>query len=224
MRFFLPRICLAAMAVSVGLGVSAPAFAADDGQEGLLDSVLGAAGLGSKKDPEIDYRDHPPLVLPPKMQLRQPAIAGAHRTAAWPQDPDVARRARDAADDALPSKDNSTRATTRLLTKQELLAGRTAAGPESGPGTASCAGSRSRDCTWIRPDILRSQGILVNTPGSVAVAVGSEPDRRYLTEPPKGYRKVTKEVKVRQSAPIEKEDNSPLSFFKKVNPWDKEEN
>ena len=222
--------CFALVSLGLGLGMSlglpTAVQAKDDGQEGLLDSLLGAAGLGDKREPEIDYRDQPPLVLPPKMLLRQP-LAARQRTAAWPQDPDVVRRAKESAEDGMPVKDNSQRATGRPLTKQELLAGRANANgapttPNTGPGSSSCVGSRSRDCHWVRPDILQSQGVLTNQ-GTTAVAVGTEPDRRYLTEPPVGYRKMTKEVKVRQSAPIEKEDSSPLSFFKKRNPWDKEE-
>ena len=81
----------------LGLLSAAPALAADDGQEGLFDSILGIVGVGDKKAPEIDYRDRAPLVLPPKMALRQPLPSGAQRPAAWPNDPDVARRAREAA-------------------------------------------------------------------------------------------------------------------------------
>ena len=221
MRANITGISIAALAVSFCMGVTSPAFANDDGQEGLLDSLLGAAGLGSKVDPEIDYRDHPPLVLPPKMALRQPVPAAAQRSAAWPKDPDVARRAREAAAAGLPAKQLSTRELARPSTKEELLAGRASPAAVTEPVPTTCAGSRRRDCNWIPPDVLRSQGVLKTQ--AAAVTVGTEPDRRYLTEPPVGYRKVTKAVAVRLGAPPVKEDNSPLSFFKKVNPWDKEE-
>ena len=209
---------VAAAAMSL---MAAPARALDDGQAGLFDSLMGAVGMGETKAPEIDYKDRAPLVLPPKMALRQPLPAGAQRPASWPADPDVARRAREAEEGKTITSLTSDRLRGRPLTKEELLAGRGAAPAEAVPVSNTCAGSRSRDCNWIRPDILRSQGILKEE--KTAVAVGSEPDRKYLVEPPKGYRKVTREVKVTQSAPIQKEDSSPLSFFKKINPWDKEE-
>ena len=209
---------VAAAAISL---TAAPARALDDGQAGLFDSLMGAVGLGENKAPEIDYKDRAPLVLPPRMVLRQPLPAGAQRPASWPADPDVARRAREADEGKIVTSLTSDRFRSRPLSKEELLAGRGAAPAEAGPVAATCAGSRNRDCNWIRPDILRSQGILKEE--KTAVAVGTEPERKYLVQPPKGYRKVTREVKVTQSAPIQKEDSSPLSFFKKINPWDKEE-
>ena len=213
---------LTALIVGAGLLAAAPAFAADDGQEGLFDSIFGILGVGDKKAPEIEYRDRAPLVLPPKMALRQPLPAGAPRPASWPVDPDVARRARDAADGKAILAPNSDRFRGRPLSKEELLAGRAAGAPvDPTEGPTNCSQSRGRDCIWVRPDVLRSQG--VKKEEQAGFVVGQEPDRKYLVEPPKGYRKVTKQVKVTQSAPVQKEDNSPLSFFKKINPWDKEE-
>lgn len=217
------KISLAVLLVAAGAGLltAAPALALDDGQEGLFDSIMGAVGVGSKSTPDIEYKDRAPLVLPPKMALRQPLPAGARRAATWPVDPDVVRRAREAEEGKTITSLTSDRFRGRPSTKEELLAGRGAAPADAGPVPATCAGSRSRDCMWVRPDILRSQGILKEE--KAVVAVGTEPPRKYLVEPPAGYRKVTKEVKVTQSAPIQKEDTSPLSFFKKINPWDKEE-
>ena len=218
------KISLAVLLVAAGAGLltAAPALALDDGQEGLFDSIMGAVGVGSKSTPDIEYKDRAPLVLPPKMALRQPLPAGAQRPASWPVDPDVVRRAREAEEGKTITSLTSDRFRSRPSTKEELLAGRAAAAPAdpSAPPT-NCSASRGRECIWVRPDVLRSQGILKED--KTAFAVGTEPDRKYLVEPPKGYRKVTKEVKVTQSAPIQKEDTSPLSFFKKINPWDKEE-
>jgi hypothetical protein len=222
----LPFIRASVLAITVGVcgafWLTAPARAADDGQGNLFDSVLGIVGMGDKKaDPEIDYRDRAPLVLPPKMALRQPLPAGAQRPATWPVDPDVVRRAKEAQDGKILAPLENDRLRGKPLTKQELLAGRGATPASSEPVPTSCLGSRSRDCMWVRPDVLRAQG--VKKEEASVIAVGSEPERKYLVDPPAGYRKVTKEVKITQSAPIQKEDTSPLSFFKKINPWDKEE-
>ena len=215
-------LAVAALLAGAALASCVPALALDDGQAGMVDSLMGAIGLGDKGAPEIDYRDRAPLVLPPKMVLRQPLPAGAKRSAAWPVDPDVVRRAKEAEDGKIVTSLTSDRFRSRLSTKEELLAGRAAAAPADPAALpTNCSASRGRECIWVRPDVLRSQGILKED--KTAFAVGTEPDRKYLVEPPKGYRKVTKEVKVTQSAPIQKEDTSPLSFFKKINPWDKEE-
>ena len=220
-RSFKTSITVLVAALGAGLMSAAPALALDDGQEGLFDSILGAVGVGGKKSADIEYRDRAPLVLPPKMALRQPLPAGAQRPASWPVDPDVVRRAREAEEGKAVLAPNSDRFRGRPLTKEELLAGRGVA-PTGGPeGPTNCAGTRGRDCIWVRPDVLRAQGIKKEE--QAGFVVGEEPERKYLVEPPKGYRKVTKQVKVTQSAPIQKEDTSPLSFFKKINPWDKEE-
>ena len=219
-RSFKTSFTLLVAALGAGLMSASPSLALDDGQGGLLDSILGAVGVSDKKAADIEYRDRAPLVLPPKMALRRPLPAGAQRPVSWPNDPDVARRAREAQESKSILAPVSDRFRGRPVSKEELLAGRGAApaGPE---GAENCVGKRGRECNWVRPDILRAQGIKKEE--QAGFVVGEEPDRKYLTEPPKGYRKVTKQVKVTQSAPIQKEDNSPLSFFKKINPWDKEE-
>src|ERR1700731_2337493 len=89
----LRRIAPAAGALVVSLGfVTAPALAADDGQENFFSAVVGMIGgdLGVQKDaPPIDYHERAPLVLPPKMELRKPIPPVAERTQAWPQDPEI---------------------------------------------------------------------------------------------------------------------------------------
>ena len=218
------RVAVNALILAAGLGfAAAPALAADDGEGSLFDSVFSIVGLGSAKSaPEIDDRDRAPLVLPPKMMLRQPLPAGAQRPASWPIDPDLVRRRKEAEDDKIITTLDSNRFRGQPLSKQDLLAGRGATAPVQEPVPIQCLGSRSRDCQWVRPDVLRSQGI--KTVEAPVLALGSEPQRKYLVQPPAGYRKVTKDVKITQSAPVEKEDASnPLSFFKKINPWDKDE-
>ena len=64
-------------------------------QEGMFaKDLLGSVGIIPKERPRIDYRERAPLVLPPKMELRDPADPQALHAAnpQWPNDPDVARR------------------------------------------------------------------------------------------------------------------------------------
>src|SRR5215216_5964954 len=62
-------------------------------QEGMFaKDLLGSVGIIPKERPRIDYRERAPLVLPPKMELRDPADPqGLHAAnPQWPNDPDVA--------------------------------------------------------------------------------------------------------------------------------------
>src|ERR671938_1032561 len=70
-------------------------------QEGMFAKDLFASmGLIPKERPNIDYRERAPVVLPPRMDLRDPAdpkgVVAANPQ--WPSDPDVAKaKRRDAA-------------------------------------------------------------------------------------------------------------------------------
>src|SRR5687768_14809780 len=57
-----------------------------------------ARGIGLKGDePQIDYRERSPLVVPPTRDLPPPQAKAAARSPEWPVDPD-AKRAKDRAD------------------------------------------------------------------------------------------------------------------------------
>ena len=81
---------------------SAPARAADDEpgfDEKVMNSIM--TGLGFKKDgaAEINYQERAPLVIPPSRELPPPENLDAvtANNPAWPKDPDVARRKKEAA-------------------------------------------------------------------------------------------------------------------------------
>lgn len=187
--------------------VALPARAADDGQQSLVSSVLGMFGLDPGKSSEqIEYRERPPLVLPPKMQLRQPQQPVADRNPSWPLDPDVVKRQREA--DAarqtilpLPKDDDR-------LTKQQLAARRAGGAAPPQPFDICSINDRAPSCHVVPWNKLtdKSKGA-ANT-----LTAGQEPPRATLTEPPKGYRIATKTVKATTDAP-EKENDSPLSFL-----------
>ena len=74
-------------------------------QEGMFaKDLLGSVGIIPKERPRIDYRERAPLVLPPKMELRDPADPqGLHAAnPQWPNDPDVAAAKRREADARTP--------------------------------------------------------------------------------------------------------------------------
>ncbi|MBL8589401.1 MAG: hypothetical protein JNK46_12790 [Methylobacteriaceae bacterium] len=198
------------LAAALALAAS-PALALDDGKESLIDTFAGIISFGAQKPaPEIDYRERAPLVLPPKgaNQLRQP-VERAERGPAWPVDPDVQRRKEAAAKAKLPFDTGD----KVMLTKRELMGGR-AAGAESlrtAPDNPGCR-MQGGSCLWVNPDALRSQGYAPEKQDKVVA--GQEPDRAWLTQPPKGYRKATQSAGVgKQSVAREDDDANPLSYF-----------
>lgn len=194
-----------------------PAQAADDGYQDVFSSVVTAVGI-MKPDPspEIDYRERAPLVLPPRMDLPAPSVQAA-RPASWPSDPDVARRRKAAADARAPSE-NLLGNRNVLASKGELMNGRSEGGesaaiPESAARAARCGNDgNGRGCLVLSPDALRaeSEHYEQSNPDTnrSELTAGAEPDRVYLTQPPKGYLKTTRTVKVTAEAPKVYEDTS----------------
>lgn len=193
------------------VGVAGPAAAADDGYQDVLSSVLTAVGvLTPDVSPEIDYRERAPLVLPPKNSLEKPVAAGTGRTAAWPQDPDVIKRRR-AAEDARAPSPNLLGNPNQMLSKTDLLQGRTASADNSIRANRCHNQGNQRGCLVISPDELRAESARYQSSGlgdKQELAVGEEPERMYLTQPPKGYMKTTKTVKVTAEAPVPRSDES----------------
>ena len=204
--------CLLGLALAGALSVASalPALAQDDGQESIWTSIGGMVGIGGAPKADIDYRERPPLVLPPKMNLRNPQPSAAARNPAWPVDPDVVAR-REAADQAkLPvifrdSKDASATAGQRDLLKDRVAAQRTTT-----PTQIDACSSEGRDCNrWNS----KEGGNLPTAPD--AIVAGQEPERGTLTDPPKGYRVATKNVKATTEAPRSlQDDTSVRSFYK----------
>lgn len=187
-----------------------PVWAADDGYQDVFSSVATAVGL-LKPDPtpDIDYRERAPLVLPPKMDLVAPSAAISH-PASWPQDPDVARRSKAASDSRAPVGYGRG---PDVLSKEEMLKGRVDGRPLSAQRAADCGNNGNRrNCLVLSPDQLKAEGehYRENNPEAETdvVEAGKEPDREYLTQPPKGYMVVTKTVRATAAAPKVYHDES----------------
>ena len=203
------RCAMLGAAVLAGLSVGPRlALAADDGYDNVFSSVLTAVGvLKADSSPEIDYRERAPLVLPPKNELGKP-IAPVARSAAWPQDPDVLRRRREAEDARAPMP-NLLGNPNALSSKQELLNGRTASADTNGgePRYSRCVNQgNQRGCLVLSPDDLRAEHERYEAQGGDGthkqqLQAGQEPERVYLTQPPRGYMKASKVVKATTEAP-----------------------
>lgn len=195
----------------------APAWA----EEGVaIKNLLGAVGITSPEKDAIAYRERAPLVLPPKMQLREPA--GKVNTAAanpqWPKDPDVEAKQRLSAEQRRPVTESEVRRLADRnprLSIDEIRAGR------ASTSTASVEpkvhrGDNARDALLLSPDELMRTA--KSDDAEDAKLAEGEPLRKSLAEPPSGFRKSAMGVAINGPRSIPKGDQqsidaNPVSWF-----------
>ncbi len=176
-------------ALCLVLAAAQPAHA-DEFNTNPMRSVMDLLGLSNDEPkPEIDYRERAPLVVPPNSleNLPSPQESAHRQNPAWPKDPDVARRAREAAEANKPIKRDDP---GRHLLPSELNKGRKQGGILSGIFN----GSGGQAGTLEDPDNPRRMapgqlgfGGWLNPKKEEPVAFTGEPERRNLTQPPPGY-------------------------------------
>jgi hypothetical protein len=210
---------LLAACAGAGLLVSAPAFAInDDGRGGMYESILDMVGMGEKADPPpIAYRERSPLVVPPKLDLPAPQQPASQRAAAWPTDQEVVRARKKATENNARSmaKYNETNGGEKVSV-EELRAGRSAdkpTGPVSGPGTG-CSMDPFDKAGCSPAEYWGKLSVTSTKKNETELQAGVEPEREYLTQPPKGFLKPTQNVKA-TFEPNSKDEEDPRSFY-----WD----
>ncbi|RYC34007.1 hypothetical protein D3273_01790 [Lichenibacterium minor] len=206
------------MAVAAGLlglcvAASSGARAADDGYANVFSSVLGSVGLiKGDASPDIQYRERPPLVLPKDAALPKPQVGGVKHVAAWPQDPDVLKKRKEAAEAHAPhTLDPSLSDHGGMLTRDEQMKGRIAATEDDQPVRPNNCGNDGQHCMLLSREELDRQSDAyraANPDKQDKLVAGQEPTRDFLTQPPKGYMKPVKSVKATAEAPEEKLDES----------------
>lgn len=193
---------------------SAPALAQTD----ALTGVLRIIGLSPEEKDPIEYRERPPLVVPPTTgRLRNPEDPAAATNPNWPQDPDVLARKRKAEEDKQPvAKDRrydpSYGAEVPLNEAQRR--NRYAGVPSSARDTMANA---QRDIDFMRVNPGEVSRILqASKAQQPTLRPGEEPQRQYLTEPPKGYRSAAAGAPVRATIdPIKNSDELDLDAMKR---------
>lgn len=192
MAFHAARRPLIALALLAGVAVAGHPARAEEG--GVFDFALGMFGLGGDDKPEITYRERAPLVVPPKMQeLPPPQQSASAANPAWPQDPDVLRRkkAEEERKRVRMSSQEAERNSNRPLSAAERNAGfRPGAGLDNSRGNDGRDWRLNADHYWNDPAMiteLQKQNEDINL-GEGKLVAGQEPERRYLTDPPTGYR------------------------------------
>ncbi len=179
-------------------------------QEGvIMRDILGSIGVISNDKDPIVYRERAPLVVPPKMELAQPVQSDeAANNPTWPKDPDVLSRKRAETLSRVPVTETERYKLEKnpRLSIDEIRAGRRA-GLETSREPAPRAGDNDNYELYYKPMAQgRAMTAQQSKKAEELLTYGQEPERRYLTDPPKGLRmpastaaipkKVTRDVEV----------------------------
>jgi hypothetical protein len=200
---------VAALSATAALGSVAGAAA----QEGIfMKDFLGSIGVIPKERPPIEYRERAPLVLPPQMELRDPADPRSIQASnpQWPSDPDVIAARRRAQEASLPVTQTEKRRLDQnpTLSIHEIRQGRRP-GAEVPNTPVIRRGDNVRDALILSPDQMRSQGRIDDT----KLSSMEEPERSRLTEPPGGFRKPTMKVKAGFEVERRTDEADPKAYW-----------
>jgi hypothetical protein len=167
----------------VVVSLSAP-VQAQDGR--YMRGFLGSLGILPEEKEPIEYRERPTLVVPKELdKLRRPEDASAQTAnGQWPVDPDAQERAREKARRELPAvfgKGGDGSGGERL-SLGELAANRAARGTKMGE---SAIPRNDKDGVLASVQEMTEGDKRAREP---SYPPGTEPPRRYLTDPPTGLR------------------------------------
>jgi hypothetical protein len=185
------RSAAVVLALTCASLVSSPVRAGDDGAAPLWQGigsifgpVVGFTGLGGgEKPPPIEYREHGKLVLPPNAELPPPG-ASAAADPAWPVNQEILRKKalKEEGKKSIAGVGDARLRYTHGFPANEPVTIRSVdpdgqtAKCESNCGSSSSVLSNLNPLKWV------------GMGGKSATALGSEPDREWLTDPPKGFR------------------------------------
>ncbi len=162
------------------------ARAGDDGQAPIwtgIGSIFGGIwGFGGTDEkPTIDYREHGKIVVPPKMDLPAPGAAPTADASQWPVNQEVIRKKaeKDAAKKTIAGVGDARLRYTHPFDPNGVVT--VHATDHDNPG-ASCADGKCGSTTLGSLNPLNWVGM------GKTVPLGPEPDRQWLTDPPKGFR------------------------------------
>jgi len=172
--------CLAAPAARAGDDGAAPLWV------GIGSIVSPLVGLGKEEQPPIDYQEHGKIVVPKSMDLPQPGAASAATGGAWPVNQEGERRRaakeaekREAAkNSAIPARIRATQGfpNAPVTVRASDQVGGELPGAGVGKSSSSSVLENLNPLGWVGLGKSQSAGL------------GPEPDREWLTDPPKGYR------------------------------------
>lgn len=161
-------------------------------QEGvIMRDILSSIGVISNDKDPIVYRERAPLVVPPKMQLTQPMPADEMaNNPAWPKDPDLLARKKAETLSRVPVTETERYKLEKnpRLSIEEIRSGRRA-GAQITDAPAPRAGDNDNYELYYKPMAQgRAMAAQQSKKAEELLTYGQEPERRYLTDPPKGLR------------------------------------
>jgi len=195
------RMMMRALAGAFGLiavAVVAPgvARAEDSGESTLFGSMLKSLGMGGENN--IEYRERPPLVVPPSRNLPPPQTSRAVRDPNWPVDPQAGD----------PRK------------KGDLVHDLDRIPVETG-STVSGAPSPTGDTAAVPPSQKASGGFFSNLFGGGSKQAGpiaSAPTRKSLTDPPLDYESPSPSQPYGAASPAPAKPATPESALQTTQP------
>jgi hypothetical protein len=177
----------ASLGVAFLIGAHSAALAGDDGAAPLWEGIGTIFGWGgSKEAPRIDYREHGKIVVPPTTDLPPPgSSASAAADPAWPVNQEVARKKAQKDAEAKQRQiagvgDARLRYSHPFPNEPVTVRAVDPEGNEVKCPSGSC-GTESSGLSSFNP--LNWVGL-----GGKSATLGPEPDREWLTDPPKGFR------------------------------------
>jgi hypothetical protein len=182
----------AALAVLLFCAGAAVARAGDDDTEtqgsktSVYDEMLAIIGFGNGGN--IDYSERSPLVVPPTRDLPPPSANVAPPVAGWPQDPDLARKAKARAKEKpKPHQDYVVESSQPLRPGELNVPGIFTGSTGSRPTNADPEAQQVNPAiTQPNKPSLFSFNVFNNNKTEYATFTGETP-RASLTDPPPGY-------------------------------------
>jgi len=167
-------------------GIAVAAFSvpaqAQDGR--YMRNMMTTFGLLPEEKDQIEYRERPTLVVPKETDKLRPPADPKAKTAnsQWPVDPDVQEREREKARKQMPAIFATSSAPSEggRMKVDDLAAGRAAKGSKMGEGAIP-----RNDKDGVVASI---QEMTQDKREMPSYPPGTEPPRRYLTDPPTGLR------------------------------------
>ena len=212
-------MALLTASAAAGLFMAAPVHAInDDGRGSTLESLLDMVGMGETKEADaIQYRERSPLVVPPKLEMPSPQPRPSQKAAQWPQDQEVVRaRKKQVESNARLNGKYVDSNGGEKLTPEEMRAMRTPGAAESSASAAPqpCKMDPFDKSSCTVAEYWGALSAKADKKDELTLQAGVEPQREYLTQPPKGYLKATQNVKATFEPDI-KPDDDPRAFY-----WD----
>ena len=181
-----------AFAITAVLSGATAARAGDDGAAPLwvgIGSIFGDLGLSpwhNEEPPPIVYREHGKIVVPPKLDLPPPGQRLGADSGDWPVNQETQRKKveKELAKKAIAGQGDARLRYTHAFPNAPVTV---RAADQTDPAT-TCPNGKCDSSTGAPSMLSTLNPLNWMGMGSKNTALGPEPDREWLTDPPKGYR------------------------------------